>query len=67
MALIAAVSQAAPVPVIASGGAAGAAHLAAAFRAGADAALVASLVHDGKGDMRGLKRALTALGLEVRS
>ena len=64
--LLAAVSAAVEVPVIASGGAATAAHLAEALRAGASAVLAASIFHDGDTTVAELKDALAAAGLEVR-
>ncbi len=64
--LMAAVSAAVEVPVIASGGADRAEHLAEALRAGADAVLIASILHDGDTTVRQLKEALAAAGLEVR-
>ena len=64
--LVAAVARAVRVPVIASGGAAHASHLVEAFDAGADAALVASIVHDGSNSVRDLKASLAAKGVEVR-
>ena len=45
--LTAAIADAVAVPVIASGGAGEARHLAEAFAAGAEAALIASIVHEG--------------------
>ena len=44
------------VPIIASGGAAGPAHMAEALRAGADAVLAASILHDGHTTVGDLKR-----------
>jgi cyclase len=64
--LLAAVSRAVSVPVIASGGAAHADHLADALRAGADAVLAASIFHDGELTPDDVKRALRAQGIEVR-
>jgi cyclase len=64
--LIAAVSAAVVVPVIASGGAAGPEHLVAALRAGADAVLAASIFHDGVYTVAEVKRALAEAGMEVR-
>lgn len=62
-----AVADAVNVPVIASGGAGNAAHLAAALReGGADAALVAGIVHDGTTSVGEIKRALAQDGLTVR-
>lgn len=64
--LVRAVASAVSVPVIASGGAATVAHLAEALRAGASAVLVASMVHDGELTPDSAKRALRALGVEMR-
>jgi cyclase len=65
--LTAAIAAAVTVPVIASGGAGGAAHLRDAFLlGGADAALVAGIVHDGTTTVGGLKRELAAAGIAVR-
>jgi imidazole glycerol-phosphate synthase subunit HisF len=65
-ALIAAVADAVDVPVIASGGAAGAEHLVAAVDAGASAVLVASILHDGDTTVGELKASLAAAGIVVR-
>ena len=54
------------IPVIASGGASGAGHMADAFAAGADAVLAASIFHDGVLTVGGVKRALVERGVEVR-
>jgi len=54
------------VPVVASGGAGEAAHLRDAFRAGAQAALVAGILHDGLTTVGRLKAALAGWGLPVR-
>jgi cyclase len=55
------------VPLVASGGAGGSAHFAAAFRdADADAALAASVFHDGSLPIPRLKSDLRAQGIEVR-
>ena len=57
-ALTAAVSTAVPIPVIASGGAGSLDHFAEVFTEGrADAALAASIFHDGDYSVRDLKRA----------
>lgn len=64
--LLAATSGAIDVPLIASGGGATPEHFAAAFAAGADAALAASIFHDGDTTPRKLKTALEAHGLEFR-
>ena len=65
--LTAAVAAAVKTPVIASGGAGEAAHLADAFAAGAQAALVASIVHEDPERVRELKRELREAGWNVRS
>ena len=62
-----AVAQAVDVPVIASGGAGAAEHLTAALDAGADAVLVAGLLHDGLATVAQLKLAMAAAGHAVRS
>lgn len=54
------------IPVIASGGAAEAQHLIAAFRAGADAVLAATIFHDGRTTVGEVKRQLMQAGVEVR-
>lgn len=64
--LLAAVSQAVTVPVIASGGAATPSHLVQALKAGADAVLAASIFHDGEYTVRDLKELLREAGMEVR-
>ncbi len=64
--LIAAVARAVDVPVVASGGAATARHMAEAFGAGADAALVAGVLHDRVTTVAALKRELAGLGVPVR-
>ena len=61
-----AVSDAVPVPVIASGGAGTLGHLVEALDAGADAALVASLFHFGVYSIAEAKAALAAAGVPVR-
>jgi cyclase len=66
LALTRAVAAAVSIPVIASGGAGRPEHLAAAFAAGADAALVAGILHDGVTTVRTLKQALAAAGIAVR-
>ncbi len=62
-----AVSGAVDVPVIASGGAGEASHLCDAVDAGADAVLVAGILHDGVATVTELKAALAAGGHAVRS
>jgi cyclase len=64
--LIRRVSTAVNVPVIASGGASGHDHMAAAIEAGASAALVASILHDGVTTVDRLKTGLATAGIEVR-
>ena len=64
--LIRAVAAAANVPLIASGGAGEPAHFAEALQAGADAALAASLFHDGVLAIPDLKDYLAGQGLPVR-
>jgi cyclase len=66
LALTAAVSEAVSVPVIASGGAGEPEHLADAFRAGADAALCASIFHYGRHSIAETKAHLSAAGIPVR-
>ncbi len=62
-----AVADAVSVPVIASGGAGSAAHVCEALTVGgADAALVAGILHDGQATVAELKRAMRAAGLSVR-
>jgi imidazole glycerol-phosphate synthase subunit HisF len=61
-----AIAGAVRVPVIASGGAAGAEHLKQAFDAGADAVLAASIFHDGELTVADVKRALLDLGVPIR-
>ena len=60
------VCEAVGVPVIASGGADSAEHMAQALLAGADAVLAASILHDGETTVSAIKRRLAALGVEVR-
>lgn len=64
--LLRAVSRAVSIPVIASGGAATAQHLAEALNAGADAVLAASIFHDHDMTVVEVKRQLRALGVAVR-
>jgi cyclase len=64
--LTGAVARAVDVPVIASGGAGEAAHLAEAFAAGADAALIASIVHERPERLPELKRELKEAGWAIR-
>jgi imidazole glycerol-phosphate synthase subunit HisF len=64
--LTAAVSEAIGVPVIASGGAGEVAHLVDALRAGADAVLLASILHYGTTTVQEVKAALDDAGVAVR-
>jgi cyclase len=55
------------IPVVASGGAGTPEHIAEVFeKAGADAALVASMVHYGVWTVAGIKEFLVARGVPVR-
>ncbi|MEO9180353.1 MAG: HisA/HisF-related TIM barrel protein [Acidimicrobiales bacterium] len=60
-----AVRDAVHVPVIASGGAGSAQHVADALRV-TDAALVASIVHENPSGLPGLRREIERLGIELR-
>ncbi len=62
-----AVADAVEVPVIASGGAGCGRHLVEAFEAGAEAALVASIVHEAPERIPALKRELEEAGWPVRN
>jgi imidazole glycerol-phosphate synthase subunit HisF len=64
--LISRVTAAVNVPVIASGGAKSHQHMAAAISAGASAALVASILHDGVTTVADLKTGLAEAGIWVR-
>lgn len=64
--LLRAVSEAVPVPLVASGGAGSAEHMLQAFEAGADAALAASIFHYGIIGIRQVKSALLKAGIPVR-
>ncbi|MEW5919073.1 MAG: imidazole glycerol phosphate synthase subunit HisF [Gemmatimonadota bacterium] len=66
LALTQAIATAVSVPVIASGGAGEPAHLAAALTNGADAVLVAGMLHRGEQTVTGLKHYLAAVGVPVR-
>jgi cyclase len=62
-----AISRAVNVPVIASGGAKSFEHFAEIFTGGtADAALAASIFHDGIQGIRELKTLLASMGITVR-
>jgi cyclase len=68
LALTRAVSDRVPVPVVASGGAGSAAHVCDVLaNAGADAALVAGILHDGLTTVRAVKDAMRAAHLPVRA
>lgn len=64
--LLRAVSDAIPVPLIASGGVGHGEDAYQALMAGADAVLAASLLHDGKDTVRGIKKDLAQRGVPVR-
>jgi len=64
--LTGAVAAAVTVPVIASGGAGNASHMAEAYAAGAEAALIASIVHERPDRLPELKAELRELGWNVR-
>src|SRR5438270_746420 len=64
--LTSAVSEAVGVPVIASGGAGELDHLVEALRAGADAALCASIFHYGRHTIAEAKAHVAAAGIPVR-
>ncbi|MFZ0091024.1 MAG: imidazole glycerol phosphate synthase subunit HisF [Solirubrobacteraceae bacterium] len=66
LALTAAVAQAVSVPVIASGGAGRLEDLAEAVRVGADAVLVASILHYGHHTVSEIKHYLSGAGVAVR-
>jgi imidazole glycerol-phosphate synthase subunit HisF len=66
LALVKAVSEAVPVPVIASGGAGELEHLASALHAGADAVLCASIFHYGSYTIAQAKAYLAEAGIAVR-
>lgn len=67
IALVSRVARAVTVPVVASGGAGSAADVADAFiSGGADAALLAGVLHDGTTDIRSVKSALLAASIPVR-
>jgi cyclase len=61
-----AVASAVGIPVVASGGAGNPEHLAAAFRAGADAALAASIFHYDEYSIPVTKRYLAEHGIPIR-
>ena len=66
--LLSRVSRAVTVPIVASGGASSARDVVDAFiRGGADAALLAGVLHDATTDIRTLKSALRAASIPVRA
>jgi len=65
LALTASVRDAVSIPVIASGGAGSAAHVADALRI-TDAALIASIVHENPAGLPGLRREIQDLGIQLR-
>jgi cyclase len=66
--LVSRVSRAVSVPVVASGGAGSPRDVVDAFvRGGADAALLAGVLHDGTTDIRSVKSCLRSAGVEVRT
>lgn len=62
-----AVASAVAVPVVASGGAGSAADVRDALEAGAEAALLAGILHDGVTTVSAVKRAVAVAGLPVRA
>jgi cyclase len=64
--MLRAVTEAVPVPVIASGGAGEPWHFADAFEAGAAAALAASVFHFGTLQISDVKQACAARGFPMR-
>jgi cyclase len=65
LALTASVRDAVSIPVIASGGAGSARHVAEALRV-TDAALVASIVHEDPAGLAGLRKEIEELGVTLR-
>lgn len=64
--LIATINRHVNVPIIASGGAGNLQHFLEVFQAGADAALAASLFHDGVIQIESLKESLIQQGIPIR-
>ena len=64
--LVKAVTSAVAIPVIASGGAGNARHLIEAANAGADAVLLAGILHDGHTSVTELKKEMAHSGLPIR-
>lgn len=67
LALTRAVAEAVTIPVVASGGAGSATDVCEAFDAGADAALLAGILHDRITTVRAVKDAMREAGLPVRA
>jgi imidazoleglycerol phosphate synthase cyclase subunit len=67
LALLRAMAAAVTIPIIASGGADSARHMAEALAAGAHAVLAASIFHDGDTTVQQIKAELAALGIAVRT
>lgn len=67
VALTRAVAEAVSVPVVASGGAGSASDVCEVLEAGADAVLLAGILHDGVTTVRAVKDAMRAAGLPVRA
>jgi cyclase len=67
LALTRAVARRVTVPVIASGGAGSAAHVCDVLAAGADAALIAGVLHRGEITVAALKAEIARAGMPVRS
>lgn len=67
LALTRAVAASVRVPVVASGGAGNATHVVDVLTAGADAALVAGILHDGVTSVADIKRAMHAAGILIRT
>jgi cyclase len=65
--LMRAVAAAVSVPVVASGGAGTPTHVCEVLAAGADAALIAGILHDGLTTVRAVKDAMRGAGLPVRA
>lgn len=65
-ALVSRVAERTSVPVVSSGGIGNADHAIAAFRAGADAVLAASIFHDRRHDVPSMKHSIARAGLSVR-
>jgi imidazole glycerol-phosphate synthase subunit HisF len=65
--LVAAMTRAVDLPVIASGGAGNVDHFVAACQAGADAVLAASVFHFGQLSIAEVKKGLVAAGLPIRT